>query len=261
MEANSLILGQKGIGRWKSWCMQAFLCRHLLNESLSRSGSQDVKSSNILAEGGDFNFLPSASPHHSLLSVDSKGEIQAWLERTWDTGTAWPFLLIAVYATSHNCEPLSTHKGCHQVILGQLSAIHLVNGHPHPMVLSDGTACNHTELCVLTELLFTRCYYTPVIAAPVLPQKCPHACLSLPLLIKARGCLKCAISSFTKKSLPSPGNVCLLCWPCSGGFPIPQQSVTGFRTRVACVTIQPSIQSYQEYLQPCSRPKPCQGSC
>lgn len=105
MDVNTLVMGQKGIGRWKSWCMQAFLQGHHLNESLNRSSSQDMKRSNILAQGEDFSFLPSASPHHSLLSLGSKGEIQAWLERAWDTGRAWSFLLITTYATSHNREP------------------------------------------------------------------------------------------------------------------------------------------------------------
>lgn len=55
--------------------------------------------------GKSLQLCPSASPHHSLLSVDSKGDIQVWLERAWDTGTAWPFLLVIKYATSHNREP------------------------------------------------------------------------------------------------------------------------------------------------------------
>lgn len=147
MDINTLILGQKGIGRWKSWFMQAFLQGHFLNESLNRqwSGSQDMRSSSILAEE-DFmryflSFLSSASPHHSVLSVGSKGGIQAWLERAWDTGTAWPFLLITKYATSHNCEPHCPWKGCHQRILGQLTAIHLVNGYPL-MTLDAATLCS-----------------------------------------------------------------------------------------------------------------------
>lgn len=249
MEVNALILGQKGIGRWKSWCMQAFLQGHLLNESLNRSGSQDMKSSNILAEGEDFSFLPSASPHHSLLSVGSKGEIQAWFKRAWDIGTAWPFLLITKHAISHNCEPRCPHMrdaikvflgSCQQFILSMATHIQW----------SDGTGCNHTELCVLTEFLYTQWYYTPVIAAPVLPQDGPCACLSLPLLINANVCNLLFITSLTKKCL----RVILAILR---GFL--HSTAVSYRIQNwgDCVTIWPPLQSYQEHLQPCSRPKPC----
>lgn len=82
--------------------------------------------------GRSLQLPPSASPHRSLLSVDSKGEIQAWLERAWDTGTAWPFLLITKHATSHNCEPHCPNTadaikvflgGCRQFIV--LMATHI----------------------------------------------------------------------------------------------------------------------------------------
>lgn len=228
IEVNTLILGQKGIGRWKRWHMQAFLQAHLLNESLNRPGSQDTKSSNILAEGEYFSFFPSASPHHSLVSVGSQGKILAWLERAWDTRAAWPFLLITKHSTSHNCEPHCSHtQGAIKVLLG--SCQQLIFSMPTHIQWCCLMALDAATLtCVLTGLLFTQFYYIPVTAATALPQHCPRACLSHPLFIKVSEWLKCAISSFS--SLPSPRDACLLSWACSVGFPIPQQSVTGFRT-------------------------------
>ncbi|KAK4832400.1 hypothetical protein QYF61_022535 [Mycteria americana] len=118
---------------------------HPLNESLKSSGSQEMKSSNILAEGESFRYtsLPSAFPHHSLLAASSKGEIQTQPERGWCTGTAWFFLLVTKHATSpatagQSRATPSTHEGCRQSMLGQLSTIHPVDGHPLPVVVSNG---------------------------------------------------------------------------------------------------------------------------
>lgn len=156
MDVNTLILGRKGIGRWKSWYMQAFLQGRLLNESLNRSGSQDMRRSSILAEE-DFmryflSFLSSASPHHS---IGYKRGIQAWLERAWGTGTAWPFLLITKYATSHNCEP---HCPCTSMPSKYFWAVE--SNSSCQWLPTNGTGCSHTVFCVLTELLFTQWYYT-----------------------------------------------------------------------------------------------------
>lgn len=175
-----------------------------------------MKINNILAEGESFMYtsLPSTSSHHSPLPASTQGEIQAQPKRAWCTGTAWFFLLVTKHATSpatagQSWTTLSTHEGCCQSVLGQLLTTHPVNGHSHPVVVSDDSGCSHTVGCPKQQF-WQNCYllfwfYTLVIVTQILPKQGPHACLSLPLLTKASGWLKCATSSFI--SLPSPGNV------------------------------------------------------